>query len=1123
MANLQWIHQLELEKSCISPEIIERYFYSVEGEAAQQWLVGDRVAQLEDKRDNLPGHAQQYATAPVRKLNEQIERLLAQSEHVRKGGWVCRSNGQIKPDEPRQAIEKHEQTGEWLPAWNGSEPKLIKYESKREKPYQGAHVSVMEPVSEPIQTADGKPIYVIVEGGKKAGCAASIGFTALPLPGVDMFAFRDDNSAYHLIPAVEALPRDVVLVIAFDKDSKPSTKKGVALSARRLAGLLKQKGFEHIRVAGWKAADGKGLDDLCAAKGADFVRKCILEAQSFQSWQDALPKSWLKKKTARSPQWKAEYERLEKLHAAYLALPKADVVLNQKHLGEGRLDSYGMTPGSAVLLDSAMSTRKTSNFLRGIAEDHKTKFPDSWGLMSSLRNILIRQTSNVIDYKHWSDVEDGDYSCSAVPYISAAAESLAKFARNKIPAHSLFLLDEVMSYLEHIFVSDTLRNGSDRAVCVQAMKDIAEQVLDGGGWIVGCEAGLNQAAFDNFRELLPVGTSITMVRNEYKVLAGTTATIYSSPNRLKEQMLHERSTGSKLIVASDSATQVDTQMRQLFTGKNAFHISARNSNTKQAQEFAANPKGWLEKNPVKVLSYSPTLQIGSSVEDADKQWFDAGVGFFNGTLNSASCMQMIGRYRTFVPWHVYCKPSTSSGDDLSIFCPEAVRRAKLDDVEHVKELLGIADYLKQFEGGSLMSVLNRSLEGAFPIVNLIEKWQATYQAMKAWDGLHLKENLKKKLEQRGYTVIEDGERPSPGFGEVMKQVKEASIEEDGLEFAMTKVDGEKSESEAREVLTTNGHSRAAILEAKKILLMSEFPEADFNDPDFCSEYIVRGKGKRLSNIRTEWAARHPEQAKAIDRWHIKHKLKQAYNLAIGVTVGDLRAYSPQADLMAKGGVPAAIDAIGSQPYDENSADVVAVAKWARSKRAMLKKYASMKIEDDASNVDIFNRLARKLGYQPEKKQAKGKSGKGGRTYVLSDFNAPERGRMLRSLSDRFAAKLEQRGEDLQGKVSGLEANWGQKELADRQAAEAPKPIKPVAKVQAKPKLYCSPESGDLLAYYFEDDLCKAQTFQQLLEAKEKTSEATRRRVMAIWQKDGRLDALKAKSDQLRALAEVSQC
>ena len=75
-------HYFELQSSGISDAIIDRYFASIEGEAAQEWLI-------EDAFDTLGGHAQQYATAPVK-------RLLEQSEHATMGGWICTANGQIK-------------------------------------------------------------------------------------------------------------------------------------------------------------------------------------------------------------------------------------------------------------------------------------------------------------------------------------------------------------------------------------------------------------------------------------------------------------------------------------------------------------------------------------------------------------------------------------------------------------------------------------------------------------------------------------------------------------------------------------------------------------------------------------------------------------------------------------------------------------------------------------------------------------------------------------------------------------------------------------------------------------------------------------------------------------------
>lgn len=1055
-------HRQELEASCVSPDIIGRYFFSIDGEAAQELLIGDAL-------EALGAHSQQYATAPV-------QRLLQQSEHVKAGGWFCRANGQIKPDSPRQALKKDE-SGQWAPS-----DKFVKYESVREKPYKGAHVSLMVPDS-PING-----IVAITEGGKKAGCLASLGFAALPLPGVDMGAYKNEGDST-LIPAIAELPRDTKLVITFDQDKELSKRQGVAASASRLARLLEDAGFS-VFVASWSHKAGKGVDDICAAKGADFVRSLILEAPSFEQWKKSLPKSWGK---TRSPQWKAEYAKLESLHARLTALPEADVLLNQRHLDEGHLEIYGMKPGSALLLDSPMSTQKTSRFIKGIAADHQAKYPDSWGLLNSLRNILLAQTNQIIGFTHWADLDESQRLIE--PRISAAAESLVKFTHRDIPAHSLILIDELMSLLVHVFTSDTMGNGIDRVLCVRALQIIFEKVIAGGGWIVGCEAGLNQAAYDCFRDLLPAETPILMVRNQHEIKADQPVVFYDSPSRAKEVMLERRAKGEKLILASDSAAYIDHQMRPLF-GEKAYHLSARNSESQSAKDFALDPRADFEKNPVDVFSYSPTLQIGSSIEDGSQQWFDTGFGVFHGVLDSSSLMQMQGRYRTFVPWHVSCKKSSVNDDDLSIFDPEKLKKSKLEKVEYLKELLGLASYLKQYEESSLLSAFNRTVAGDYPLASLIQKWQAIYEAMRNWDGLCLRENLKKRFKARGFEVFEDASKPGEGISELFKEVKESAIEQDALEFSQVEVDELKTEAEAREVLSTHGHSRAEVLEAKKLLLVAEFPKADFNDPEFCKEYVVRSRGKKISKIRSLWAARNPEQAKAIDRWHIKNKAQSAANLDIGFS--DLKAHSAKADLLARSGLVRAIDTVGSNLYGNQTPVIAELGKWVRRRRALLKKQG-ITIKKDASNLEIFNKLARELGYQPKKE----KQLKGQRVYQLVDFDDPNREHMLKSLSDKFCSKLEQHGESLDGKVLEVSERWDVSTLRDD---EAPTPA--------------APERVGWSWHLFERDLIEAKTLEELQKSTHGVNDELRLAVMKDWSSDWRYGWLVEKADRL---SEVAKC
>ena len=263
-------HYEELKASGISDEIINRDFGSLEGSDAQEWLIGEAL-------EKLGAHAQQYATRPV-------QWLLRQSEHVKAGGWFCTANGQFKPDTPRQAFKKNSDD-KWVPVFNDDgTPKLVKYESQREKPYQGAHVSAIWPIGELSRKT-----YVINEGGKKGGVAATLGYRAIPLPGVDMGTQAGTDE---LIPVLENLHRDADIVIAFDSDAEESTREGVARSINRLGKLLMAAGFTSVRVANWEPSAGKGLDDIFVAKGANFVHSVINGAKPFSKWQRSRIRQW---------------------------------------------------------------------------------------------------------------------------------------------------------------------------------------------------------------------------------------------------------------------------------------------------------------------------------------------------------------------------------------------------------------------------------------------------------------------------------------------------------------------------------------------------------------------------------------------------------------------------------------------------------------------------------------------------------------------------------------------------------------------------------------------------------------------------------------------------------------
>ena len=1089
-------HYQELKASGISDAIIEKYFYSIEGQAAQEWLIEDALSKLN-------GDSSQYVTEPVK-------RLLNQSEHVRAGSWVCAANGQLKPNEPRTEQAYSEAFGQYVDVLRDGSPKLIKYESIREKPYQGKHVSLILPAGEARKSLSGNRLIIIVEGSKKAAAAATLGYEAIALPGVDMGAYKvsgEHADKKVLIPVLQKLVNEgASFIVAYDQDSKLATRKGVARSAIRLGELLSGEG--PVKVAQWPNKAGKGLDDVLVDKGADYVHDVIEKAVDFDEWRESLPKSWLRTKKKHDAIHQMKLERIETMHAGFLARPRADVILNQRYLDKGTLPA----PGSVALNDSPMSTGKTSSYLAGVVEQHRREYPNASIISSAYRNILLRQSGLALGIVHWLDT-DGDPSLEKFKALAACPESLPKLAGQKIPANSLLIIDEVVAELRHAFCSDTMKNGADRVAVIRAVQTLFEKVLDGGGFIVGLEAGIPQWAIDCLKELLPSGTPVRLTRNEFKMQANEKAFIYKNLTHFKSEQQLAVSKGLKICAASDSANQIDGQYRQMFKSPKDFHISAQNSSELEAQAFAENPQVELiRRGGVRFLSYSPTIGAGVSIDDVEGEepWFDAISGVFSH-LPSYDAAQQLKRYRRNVPLHIFCneKGIGVGGSDLDIFDPEKLAKRWDDALDYGCSLTDAVEYLSQGSDQTAKQILRRSLDGEIEEIALINEWRSIATAVDNFDKLHLKENLQAKLKSQGYEIIEIEEGATPEKTAEFKDLKEQADADAGKEFAGIEVPGAMTPDEARDILSTHGHSRQESLAARKCLYQFEFPSCDFNDVKFCETWLIKSKGKKLSQLRTEWAARNPKSAKSLDRWHLKGKLKQAQNLATGISAADVAQIAPGADLFARAGLPSAIDAIGNEAYGGDHPEVVKVVEWVNANQKPLKRVFRMRFEGERSNLDIFNGFARKLGYSPQKEKRAGKDGQRENLYTLNDFDNPDRAHMLRSLTEKFEAKLEQKGEGAEGRTIKPSTDWGANsaELERRQLEVF------------EPQLTKN-ASEEWIA--FEVKLIDAQTYSELQAAKAETHEDIRRAVMKVWENDLRYQWLGSKAARLEAELQKTQ-
>ncbi len=256
----------EWRRSCVSNEIIEHNVQYLSGEYALEAVLGQKLEQC-------GAWGQQFATG-------EVQHILDGKDHIEGGGWWVSGLdplnnwermewGQFKPDAPRPNPEKP--------------GRVIKYESPAGQPARALFLATPDPDYWPNVLSNPKVPIVITEGAKKAGCLLTAGLAAVAVVGFHMAIRKVDTGAKdpygkpikraELIPDLLPFAQDGrVIVLAFDQDSNPRTRERVERGLDETCQVLHGLGAVP-KVARWKPAEGKGIDDWAAKKEA------IIEAQ----------------------------------------------------------------------------------------------------------------------------------------------------------------------------------------------------------------------------------------------------------------------------------------------------------------------------------------------------------------------------------------------------------------------------------------------------------------------------------------------------------------------------------------------------------------------------------------------------------------------------------------------------------------------------------------------------------------------------------------------------------------------------------------------------------------------------------------------------------------------------
>ena len=593
-------------------------------------------------------------TIPRRNDGRVSEGFLKRYSHLEAGGWWCSGidllTGQdalwgcFKPDSPR---------------FNGEDRKKIKYEHPPKTATEVFALKVplhlWQKISDryevPFETAVNFSLpdlgfwqwlhnhpqvpLSITEGAKKAGALISAGYAAIGLPGIyggyrtpknDIGQRVGKSSLISALQHLATPEREFYFV--FDEDTKPKTIQAVNTAIKNTGYLLQQKSCK-VKVLSWAPRLGKGIDDLLANAGEDYLETVYTNSVSLATWK---ANSWQK----------LTYEVQQALNSPFLS----GVVIPDK--------------SKLIALKSPKGTGKTK-------------------LLEEVVANALRQKQKVLVIGHRIQLVKALCLRFGLPYITEAKatgqntagyglcldslhpESQAKFDSDAW-SDSIVIIDEIEQVLWHGLNSSTCKE--NRVAILQCFKNLLQNVLSSQGKVYVADADLSDLALDYLLALANMELAPYIVHNQWRKSDNTAWQVYKYEGRSPKKLVQDLETyiggGGKPLVclsaqklSSKWSTQtLEVYFKQKFPQLKLLRIDSQSlaDSDHPAYDCISNLDLVLSKYDV-VLA-SPCLETGISIEL--KNHFTSVWAIAQGVQSSNSVCQTLARLRANVPRYLWC-------------------------------------------------------------------------------------------------------------------------------------------------------------------------------------------------------------------------------------------------------------------------------------------------------------------------------------------------------------------------------------------------------------------------------------------------------------------------------------
>lgn len=675
---------------------------------------------------------------------------------------------------------------------------------------------------------------------------------------------------------------------------------------------------------------------------------------------------------------RATYNTLSSLDRKNPIFDGAVTTSNERYISE-----IPAKPGTVTFISSPCGTGKTVGLTNRI-KAHRKLYPNSRVFSLTHLDAIRSMQQGLWGIENWK-VGFGQSQAALESFwgVALCPDSLDKLPVHSIPAHSLFIMDELEALLEHCAIGGTL--GSRKANIQAHLSAILDRILVSGGSIIGLEDNLTNLSIDLMHRLTNGNYNYELIVNEYKAQPWNVVLSKMDKPAFASMFLNALEEGETPFLVTSSQV-LGEQLHELAEKefKMGEGILRIDSKTKPDHpEFMASPEKYLLDNPVKSVIASPTVKSGFSVNIPGR--FTSVHAYLSGG-DTRDGHQLLNRLRdNDVTRYIAASERGYGACMLPLNVEKLAKLLKINSNEiHLVHGLRV------------------------PFNSEAEKWNIAYAQFSVRNNIsqtYLYQYQRLELISRGHNVVEMAMSAArEGMKDELKEVKESIEWKDSTLIAESDTKG-VSLHEAVIKLGSPDVTHKEKSMARKRVAEDRWPGMPLTSQHVKSLMIER-KGQLGKQYDFWFLCKNPEWAKALDYERVAQNFNAAHVLDAGISYQGKQVTMMQpivADLMDLG---------SGRDFDNYDPAVKRIADWAIKNSYDLRRFFrfQFKAKTDATNgktansaTATANKMLKAIGFKSERTSQRRENGERISVYSVTNTNCEMRADIEKALTTKFKA------------------------------------------------------------------------------------------------------------------------